>query len=690
MQTLEFLLEIGVEEIPDWMIPGAIDSLRKRFEEALGKAGLGDGVSVRAEAAARRLVLLADGLAAQQADQTETLSGPPANIAYDDEGNLTKAGQGFAKRAGVEPAAIAIGADGKLKVERTIVGRPTREILAEALPEVILGVYFPKNMTWTGKGGPRFIRPIRWLLALLGGEVVNFEIAGVKAGRVTYGHRRLSKGALEVGSIADYEAKLAEGFVVLSAEERRRRIVEGSRAALPSGAGLTVRDNPKLLETLTYLTEYPTVIYGEFEQRYLALPDEVLETVMLVHQKYFAVADAATGKLVNAFLAVANLDGDPDGEIRRGAMRVLRARFNDAEFFWNADLDKSLASRVEDLKKVTFQAQLGSYWDKTQRMRKLAAALAEAADLDASAAQQADQAAELSKADLTTGMVGEFPELQGVMGGLYAAAQGETAAVSDAVYDHYKPVSPADSIPRAREGRVVAIADKLDTLGGLFRLGMLPTGSRDPFALRRSAYGIIRILIEGEMRVTIDELIGMAEAGEHAGALREFLVERLRHFLTEKGFKYDEINAVLAADDREPLDASLRAAAIAQVRPTADFEPLAVSFKRVRNILEKAGGVETYAAKRIDESLLDRGAERDLFDGFQTVRRNAEAARDRGDYRGALESIATLRPALDRFFDDVLVMAKDEAVRENRLTFLATLLRQLSTIADFAEIVSGE
>ncbi|MBI1357748.1 MAG: glycine--tRNA ligase subunit beta [Acidobacteria bacterium] len=689
MQTLEFLLEIGVEEIPDWMIPRALESFHQRFREALDKAGLAAGVQVRAEATSRRLTLLVDGLPAGQADKSETLSGPPASIAYDDEGNLTKAGLGFAKRAGVEASALKVGSDGKLTVVRSIAGRPTGEILAEALPEIILGIYFPKNMVWTGKGGPRFIRPIRWLVALLGGAVVEFEIAGVKAGRTTYGHRRLGQGALEVGSIAAYEAKLAGNFVVLSADERRRRIVEGSRAALPAGAGLVVRDNPKLLETLTYLTEYPSVIYGEFEERYLALPDEVLETVMLVHQKYFAVASEATGKLVNGFLAVANLDGDPDGEIRRGAVRVLRARFNDAEFFWNADLEKPLSARVSDLEKVTFQAQLGSYFDKSERMRKIAAALCAAAGVEAAVAQRADRAAELAKTDLTTGMVGEFPELQGVMGGLYAAEQGEPAEVADAIYDHYKPAGAGDSIPRTPEGRVVAIADKLDTLGGLFRLGMLPTGSRDPFALRRSAYGIIRILVEGRMRVSIDELVAMAEAGEHAAALREFLVERLRFFLTEAGYQYDEINAVLAADDKEPLDAATRCAAIAKVRPTENFEPLAVSFKRVRNILEKAGGVEAYAAKPLDESLLEAGAEGDLYAAFQTVQQDAASARSGGDYPGALERIASLRPALDRFFEDVLVMAKDDAIRENRLAFLAKLLRELSTIADFSEIVSG-
>ena len=683
MANLELLLEVGVEEIPDWMIPGALKSFEKGFLDELKGMGLADGVTCRAEATARRLTLMAEGLPEGQSDKEETLSGPPANIAYDDEGNPTKAALGFATRAGVEASELQAGSDGKLFVRRKIAGRPTRELLAERLPEIILGIYFPKNMVWTGKGGPRFIRPIRWLIALLGDEVVHFQIAGVKAGRTTYGHRRLGKGALEVNSIADYEAKLAANAVILWADERRRRIVDGSLEALAGDGNLVVRDNPKLLETLTYLTELPTVIRGEFEERYLELPDEVLETVMLVHQKYFAIADSKTGKLVNGFLAVANLDGDPDGEIQRGAVRVLRARFNDAEFFWGADVEKTLAERVEDLKKVTFQAQLGSYFDKTERMRKLVAKLAEAADVSSLVVQSADRAAELSKADLTTGMVGEFPELQGIMGGLYAAAQGEPQEVADAIYDHYKPAGAGDSIPRSQEGMLVAIADKLDTLGGLFGLGMLPTGSRDPFALRRGAYGIIQILIGGELPIQIGQLAGANRP------LHDFFLDRLRHFLSEQGYAYDEINAVLAADDHQPLDIAKRCAAIAKVRPTKDFEPLAVSFKRVRNILEKAGGVEKYAAKQLDESLLEKGAESDLFLDFRKVQTQVDMLKPQGDYYAALERIATLRPKVDRFFDDVMVMVDDDKIRENRLTFLAHLLRELSTIADFSEIVTA-
>jgi len=680
----EFLLEVGVEEIPDWMIEGALQDLEKRFRAALEKADLLEGVTTRTAATPRRLTLIAEGLAAAQADRNERLSGPPKQVAFDADGNPTKAGLGFAKRAGVEPSALEVGPDGKLFIERKIEGRPTADILAETLPETILGVYFPKNMYWTGKTGPRFIRPIRRLVALLDGKVVPFEIAGVQSGASTFGHRRLGKSDLPVASAAEYEKALEDNGVFLSADDRRQRIASGAEQALAEIPGAKLRANKKLFRTLVYLTEYPTVIRGEFEETFLDLPDEIIETVMLVHQKYFAVEDASTGKLSNGFIAVANLDGDPAGEIRRGAERVLRARFNDAQFFWAADEKHPIADRVEDLKAVTFQAELGSYHDKMTAMRGLVAKLAAAASVDAETVAAADRAAELAKTDLTTEMVGEFPELQGVMGGLYAKAQGESQAVADAIYHHYKPAGQGDDVPPTPAGRLVALSDKLHTLGGMFRLGKIPTGSRDPFALRRAAYGIIQILIKGELPVSTDALVEMADSGEHANALRDFLVERLRYYLGEQGHKYDEINAVLAASDAEPLDASRRADAIAKVRPTENFASLAAGFKRIRNILEKAGGVEAYAQKSLDESKLEPGAEKSLFDAYQNLRADVEG---QSDYAAALERIASLRPQVDQFFDDVLVMAKDEAVRENRLTFLAQLLREFSTIADFSEIV---
>ena len=683
----EFLLEIGTEEIPDWMIPSALADLERRFVEALGKFALQEGVTCATDATPRRLILSAQGIAARQADREETLTGPSKSVAFDASGKPTKAAEGFAKRAGVAVKDLRVGDDGKLMMQRRVEGRPTAEILAEVLPEVILGIYFPKTMYWTGKTGPRFIRPIRWLVALLDGQVVPLEIAGVRSSNRTQGHRRLGETDIEVTGAKELREKLKANSVLVSAGERRARIESGMQTLMP--AGKRVRSNPRLLEILVNITEYPTPVLGSFDKSYLDLPEEVLETVMLHHQKYFALEDEQ-GRLQPNFVAVANLDGDPDGIIRQGNERVLRARFNDAQFFWSSDQKKKLADRVEKLKAVTFQAKLGSYFDKTQQTMALVEAIAPA-DWSAGKLAQARRAAELAKCDLTTEMVGEFPELQGVVGGLYAKHQGEPQEVAEAIYDHYRPAGADDAIPRNDSGQIVAIADKLSTLGGFFRLGMIPTGSKDPFALRRAAYGIIRTVVEGGHKLPISEMCEKANAGEGAAALREFFVDRLRYYLRDvRGYKYDEVNAVLAASDDDPLDAAERAEAISLARPTPDFEPLATSFKRITNILKQAGGLEQYAAKSVNTNLLEPGAEAALYAAFEQLRPRVAKDKQKGNYARALTAIASARPAVDKFFDDVLVMAGDEKIRENRLAFLALLLKEFSTIADFAEIVSEQ
>ncbi len=681
----ELLLEIGTEEIPDWMIPGALTDFERRCREALVKFQLSADVSTTTEATARRLVLFAEGLLKAQADREEILTGPPRNVAFDAGGNPTKAGEGFARKAGVDIAELQVDGKGKLFVARTVKGRSTADVLAEILPETILAISFPRSMYWLGKNGPRFIRPIRRLVCLLDGEVVPFEIAGVSSGNTTFGHRRLGGDRIAVTSGGNYRLKLAANYVVLSGAERRTKILSEAEKLLPAGRKL--RSNPKLLSTLTYLAEYPTAILGGFDESYLTLPDEVLETVMLVHQKYFAIENES-GKLSNAFVAVANLNGDPDGEIRRGNERVLRARFNDARFFWDFDRRQRLSERVEGLKAITFQTDLGSYFDKTERNRDAVKDLAEALSFDAVQLQSADRAAELAKCDLTTEMVGEFPELQGQIGGLYAADQGEAQDVADAVYDHYLPAGYGGSLPRGLVGKIVSLADKLTTLGGMFSLGMIPTGSRDPLALRRAAYGVIRIVVEGELPLSLDRLVGIAGGG-NAGKLREFFVERLRYWLRESGgFAYDEIAAVLAVSDAVPIDVAARAKAVAAVRSTPDFEPLAVNFKRIRNILEKAGGERKYVDRVLDRELLEPGAEAELHTSLGNILGRIPKSGETVKYEEALRKIAGLRSAVDKFFDDVLVMTENEAVRENRLTFLALLLTKLSLIADFSEIVS--
>ena len=642
--SLPFLLEIGVEEIPDWMIPDALENLRLLFEKLEIPYE-----SVTLDATPRRLVLRAEGLPARQADSQERVLGPAKSAP-------AQAVEGFARKQGVKPEDLAIEATPKgeyYSYVRKVPGRLTKDILAAALPGIILQIYFPKTMYWTGKNGPRFIRPIRWIVTVLGEEIVPFELAGVRSGASTSGHRRL--GAKEIAvTPADYVARLRDHHVILSAEERRNRIRDGL-------AGVRVKPDPALLETLVYLTEYPTPIMGSFDPQFLELPEEVLITVMRHHQKYFSVEDAQ-GKLAPQFVAVMNIDADPEGIVRRGNERVLRARFNDARFFWETDQKKKLADRLPDLAHVTFQAKLGSYRAKTRRMMALVKELG--------GKTPAVRAARLSKCDLSTELVKEFTELQGVVGGLYARAQGERAEVWQAIYDHYKPESMEDAIPRNLAGRHVSLADKLDTLRGCFRVGMIPTGSRDPFGLRRAAQGVVRILVEGKIAVPLLDLL------EGNQQLIAFFEDRVKFYFKEhRGFKYDEVNAAMAAGWSNLVDLEARLVRIQKLRPTPDFEPLAASFKRIRNILVQAGFTGGGA---IDQSLLEPGPELELYEEFTKIAGQP------------IESvISKLRPRVDLFFDKVLVNAPDAGVRQNRLTLLHTLLAEFSTIADFSEIVTN-
>lgn len=649
LASLPFLLEIGTEEIPDWMIPAALESLRLQFE----KLEIAHD-SVTLDATPRRLVLRAEGLPARQADSEERALGPAKSAP-------PKAVAGFARKHGVAPEALTVESTPKgdyYTFVRTVAGRATLDILAETLGGIILQIGFPKTMYWTGKGGPRFIRPIRWIVALLGDDVVPFELAGVRSGAVTSGHRRLGARAIAV-TIADYAERLRENYVILKAEERRNKIHKEL-------AGVRVKPDAALVETLVYLTEHPTPIVGSFDAEFLALPEEVLVTVMRHHQKYFSVEDEH-GKLAPQFVAVMNIPSDPEGFVRSGNERVLRARFNDARFFWQTDQKKSLAARLPDLAHVTFQAKLGSYLEKTERVKALVSTLGGDA--------HAVRAAELAKCDLTTELVKEFTELQGVVGGLYARAQGEPEPVWQAIYDHYKPESMEDAIPRNRTGQIVALSDKLDTLRGCFGVGLIPTGSRDPFALRRAAQGVVKILVEGKIDIDLAPLVDDGTDG--AKALAEFLQDRIRYYFKEvRGFLYDEVNAATAAGWSNLVDLEARLIRIRDLRSSPDFEPLAASFKRIRNILDqqKFTGVNATA---IDEKLLQDGPERDLFDEYRRIAGQP------------IESVVSqLRPKVDLFFDKVLVNAPEDDVRRNRLMLLGTLLLEFSNIADFSEIVT--
>lgn len=634
--SLDFLLEIGTEEIPHWMIPGALAQLIK--VDLLG-------ATARVDATPRRLVVEASNVSDRTPDRAEVVKGPPVSSGE-------KAALGFAKKQGVDPSQVKQ-AGNYYELHKITPGRLATDIFSESLPAAILALQWPKTMYWTGgKTGPRFIRPIRWIVALLGDQVIPFEIAGVKTGNVTRGHRILGSSSIPV-TTANYESELRKNFVILSSHERRHKIES-------EASKLDAKIDADLLETLTFITEYPTAIRGNFDAAYLELPAEVLTEVMRHHQKYFAV-ESAPNRLAPHFVAVMNTSGDPDGLVQLGNERVLRARFNDARFFWNVDQHKKLIHRGDDLAKVTFQAKLGSYLEKTNRVVELVKELGGNA--------HAQRAAELCKCDLTTEMVKEFTDLQGIVGGLYAKVQGEPEAVSRAIYEHYQPLSMEDSIPETREGQIVALADKLDTLRGCFSVGLVPTGSKDPFALRRAAQGVVKILVEAKLGYYLDQLA--------TGELREFLTERIQHYFREvRGFKYDEVNAVLKAGISTLKDVEDRLRQIAEVRPTRNFEPLAASFKRINNILKQAGFAGDHAA--VDTALLEPGPEEELYHAYSSLAASAP-----------LTQVADLRPALDRYFDKVMVNVEDPNLRRNRLGMLSQMLRKFSTIADFSEIVTS-
>jgi glycyl-tRNA synthetase beta chain len=681
---LPLLFEIGVEEIPHWMIRPALAEMERIFRELCEANRLEPG-PLRMDATPRRLVLRCDGLPERQPDREELLLGPPKSAG---EG----AAQGFARKNGVTVAELSIEITPKgeyFALKKKVEGRPVREILAEILPETIRRIPWPKTMYWTGKGGPTFIRPIRWIAALFGDQVVEFRFAGVEAGALTCGHRRL--GAREiVFDHANYEERLGKNGVILSAEKRRQRIEAGVKKLL-RGTGLEWVRDEALLDDIVYLTEMPTPVMGRFDERFLELPREVLTTVMRHHQRYFTVQDAE-GRLAPRFIAVMNMKADRKGYVVKGNERVLEARFTDAQFFWQVDRQRTLESRLEGLRHVTFQARLGSYWEKTLGIVEGVRRLAGWAGVDV---KTAERAAWLCKVDLMTEMVKEFPELQGVMGGLYARADGEPEEVATAIYDHYLPQGMDDPIPRTVYGQLLSVADKLDTLEGCFGIGLIPSGSKDPFALRRAAQGVVKVLVEGRLRIDLRKAVeeGMkatgalfAECGAgQAQALWEFFLDRIRYYFRDvRGFAYDEVNAVLAGDWRTLPDVEARLYALKLVRQTENFEPLAASFKRIRNILRQAG----WQGGQVRAELLEAPEERALHEEALRVLAEVRRLRASDDYMQALAAIATLRPAVDAFFDRVLVNAPDEAVRANRLALLGGLFQEVSSIADFSEIVT--
>ncbi len=705
-KRVEVLLEVGCEEIPAGMLPKGEDDLRANLEKLLTAENLSDGVTVETFSAPRRLVASVRGLREKQADVESEVTGPPKSVAYDTVGEPTRAALSFAEKQGLPLKDLYIVKTPKgeyLAAKQVKRGRTAEQILGEILPRAIHDLSWPRSMTWTGIDGERFIRPIRWMVAVVNGKPLKFSFAGIAAGDTTYGHRFLGKGALRVRDFADYEKKLKANGVIVRPAERREKISK-ELAAHAKRSGYRIHEDAELLRLVTYLNECPSVLEGDFDPAYLALPDEILITVMRGHQKYFAV-EKRGGEVAPHFLAVINLPKDPKGLVRAGHERVLRARLADAQFFWETDQKCRLADYLPKLERVTYESRLGSYRDKVERMRAIARWLSEQwfnGGLLQAHVADADRAAELSKCDLATEMVREFTELQGIVGGLYARAQGESDDVADAIYDHYRPVGLEDPIPRNLTGCAVALGDKLDSIVGCFAVGLVPTGSSDPYALRRAALGIVKIILERKLPVSISLAVGAAAKAlltnapkrgvtpEQETQVLEFLLDRAKFVLREREkFSYDEVNAVFRAGVDELMDAHKRLSALKAIRKSKNFEPLAVSFKRIRNILEKSN-YKKDEARRIQTDLFEHAAERELFAAVRSAATKVQAEKRAWKYQEALEVIAGLRKAVDDFFEGVMVMAENEAVRKNRLALLSEILREFTTIADFSELGGEE
>lgn len=687
----DFLFEIGLEEVPARMLASAEAELARRTLEVLGRERLlAESHTVESYSTPRRLAVLVRSVLTKQADSEEELLGPPVKAAYRD-GKPTAAAEAFAKKAGVAVDELRTVTNAKgeyLAATAKRSGRDFAAIVAEELPKEIAGIYWAKTMYWRPGKPERFVRPVQWLLALLDGEIVPLEWGGRTASNVTYGHRVLhGSSPVVVSKPNEYVLRLNDARVKASVEERRHRIRKALDHVCRTVPEARWCEDHPLVDKVTHMTEWPSVILGSFEPEYLRLPEEVLVTVMRDHQNYFAL-EGTDGKLLPHFLAVLNTEPNASAEaiIRHGNERVLRARFNDAAFFYDFDQRTPLLDRVPLLDKVTFQKELGSYLAKTERIRAVAAKLAAHvpdALLDRAAL---DKAALLSKADLTTEMVKEFTELQGVVGGLYARAQGHGDAVADAIYAQYQPVGMDDAIPPTAEGQVLAIADKIDTISGMFGLGLQPTGSKDPFALRRAANGIVKILAESGLPLTLAQVVN---ATDNSNAdVRTFFAERLEWYLREvRDAAYDVVKAVMATAPDDVRDALARVEAVALVRGSNDFLAIAAAFKRMKNILEQARAKGEFVLAEIDMTLLTESAEKALAqEGADRATRVAEL-RGVGNYAEALATIAELRPAVDAFFDKVMVMVPDAALRQARLGLLERVLGDFNQVADFSEIV---
>jgi glycyl-tRNA synthetase beta chain len=685
--SAELFLELGTEEIPAGFIPVALKNLQQLLCQELDQARISYG-EVRTFATPRRLAISISAVALLQQRQELEVTGPPARISFDKEGNPTKAAEGFARTNGVAVADLQRIETDKgeyLFISKVIEGGESKAELEQILPRVIGNLSFKKSMRWKDLD-VRFARPMHWIVAVFNGEVVPFSFGDLTSGNHSRGHRFMAPEEFSVSGVAEYLEK-AEQHHVIPEISKRRKIITAQLEDLARKLGGKLNPDDELLEEVSFLVESPQALAGGIEETFLQLPDELLITSMREHQRYFTLVDEQ-GKLLPHFITIANTHAKDPQVVVAGNERVLRARLSDAMFFWNEDQKVSLESRLEALKKVVYQAKLGTSFEKVERFTTLAVGLAE--QFAPEKVEQTRRVATLAKCDLETGMVCEFPELQGVMGREYALLEGEDPAVATAIYEHYLPTQAGGQLPSDDLGAFVSLADKIDTICGCFSVGLIPTGTADPYALRRSAIGVLAIVLDRGYTISIPELVAQSielleekrqrPAAEIIADVVQFIRLRLVNMLAGDNYPADVIDAVLSASFAEPVDALERIKALSTLKQRDDFESLAVAFKRVGNIIK--GGLD----QPVDQALLSDRYEQVLFAKLQEVQADVAALVADQNYSGALDVIAGLRKPVDDFFDSVMVMVDDEAVKNNRLALLTGIAGLFRGIADFKKI----
>jgi glycyl-tRNA synthetase beta chain len=685
----ELLLEIGTEEIPAAFLPKAINDIKTLITKEFSEIRIGYG-DVVAMATPRRLCLCVKDVAERQEDQLVEKLGPAKRVAFDEDGNPTKAALGFARGQGIDISEVETMTTEKgeyLCARKKITGEDTKVLLSELLPKFITSIPFKKSMRWMNLD-LRFARPIHWILALFGGDVIPFKLENISSGSVSCGHRFMSPAFFEIKNFDDYLKKTKENFVMINPDERRATIVEEAKKAAQDVSGNILEDED-LLEEVTFLVEYPSVVRGSFEEEYLAIPKDVLTTSMMSHQKYFPITDNE-GNLLPYFVTINNTIARDPRVVAAGNEKVIRARLADARFFFEEDQKIPLETKLEELKDVVFHSQLGTSYEKVMQFRELAEYITET--INASLKDNVSRAATLCKADLEMQMIYEFPELQGVMGKEYALIQGEDPIVATAIYEHYLPTAAGGDLPETDEGAIISIADKMDTIVGFFGINVIPTGTADPYALRRQALGIINIILAKNYPLKLDDLIEKSisilgnkmkrKEEEIKTDVLEFFKGRLENQLISQGHPYDVVDAVLTVDTSDLVRAFNKIEAMENFKTHEDFEPLAIAFKRVGNI------IKDFKDGSVDVSLFETDEEKDLYEAFLSINETARTYLDQGKDQEALIEMARLRKPVDNFFDTVLVMADDEKVRVNRLSLLENISQLFYRVADFSKIVT--